>query len=626
MEQKYIDMIKELSQIQFSGINDVQHIINLFDDDTFKQIQYIKNNCKNLSDKEWKSFYFENKSNEDVMLFTIQQPECPITIAECIVSDALNNVKKPFSSYDLSSTAEIISSAISFNLPSSLFKEIIDLNPELFLSLFCSARYSKSENATTTFSKYIVNFPNTFEKGAYYYSEIGELEKTFNTISDKNFLYSLIENALQYNGFPSIKTALSNNKLLDANNLEDQLVLDRLFNDGIHLEYVKNFTPTMLNYYKNNFTDIDNYSEQKISEINLYIKALLSSKNCPPSVEYDLAMKIVNHPDIKNRQKLIQLKDMILHSTSHEGLMDIIKKLPLKDRRDTLCFNKNITPDVYTYVMHDICNKMRKNLDKNRIEKNSEVWYEDIETYCSYASLQDEDYEFLIENFNDRGKLIKSLAMSLETPVKYLDLIIDKNKTESSLPNTPSTNKRINFSIAVLNKRVKENVISEEQFKALKKIANSYDIVNLMSKEEFNNFLKTKAYLHANFFEDFIKNSSEEDVDKLYHTIDKLFDKVDVDSDLINFNNLAILMKKILKDDFDKSKGIEPELRYETNLNNRLRLLSRIITNLTTYSEPNFRIVELYETLPKIYDDFMLIMKEKERREKDKGMETEIEK
>ena len=479
MEKKYVDMLHTLQELSGYKVHDINRIKDFFNDADFDAIQHMRNHHTEISNAEWGELYRKNENSGDVLLSMMKHPECPSLIREQIVTKAIDSVSKPFSTFDLSSHSEILTESLCFNMQKNLFFKVFELNPSHFLYKFNATEKNISTSAHNAMAQYVIDNPKIFKNDLYYYSQTKTLEKIFNGIEDKNFLYSLIEKAITLNNFEQLQTALINNKLLDVSDSKDRSLIYELFSNGVYNELIVNFTPEIQQYFLDNFIDIDNYSDDEIADKQDKIRALLNSGNISPAIEYDLAMKTLNRPNARNMPSLLSLRGYILCHTKHEGLMEIIKTLPLRDRRDVLLYNKNIPSEVYTDIVHEFCDKMRRKIKNNNIEKIPAIWLDDIEEYCKKVPLKDEDYEFLIENLNNKRDLMSQIAKSIYTPEKHLNKIIEQSVNNLNSKTPQEFNDIVNYIIANLNLSFKKNTINVEQYQALSRICETFFISKL---------------------------------------------------------------------------------------------------------------------------------------------------
>lgn len=613
MEQKYADMLtklqSDLNHIKF----DVNKIIDAFDDYEFKTIQNLKKNHSMFSEKEWNEIYQKNEDNYNIILSMIKYPECPVAILEDIVS---NVFKKSFSFLDDCFETKILYRMLSTNISEQTFCEIFDLAPQHFLTEIKSAFNSPpSQKAIHAFAKYILENPENFH-GDNAYNKT-ETAGVFDLIKDKDFFYDICEKFLLINGYSHIKTVLINNPLLDINNPKDENMINSLFSDDGYCEYVKKFTPLIKDFFVKNFTDIDNYSDDEIYEKQPFIEHLISSDINTDALEYDLIMKILNHPHLSHMKNLNALKSYILINTKAENLMPIIESLPMKDRRLILQYNKTLPQSVYANVVHDICNKIRKNTKNDHREKNSSIWYDDIEDYCKKATFLDEDYDFLIKNYNNEKRMILNIARSPYTPEKYLNLLIEvmEKNFETNYPNYNAMNTTV-YTSTKLNLLFKNNLINEKQLDALARLTSAHNSKIFLSDEEFKDIVNNDTVIKpcAHFFNKLIESSTAEEMNDFRLVLKDIFksdDKIKKET-TPSLKNLSYLINC----SFEQATLIygPDSIKHvsENTLNWQMEAIYIEIVNLMRKSMIN--LSEFYEMCPEFYDRYIAIAEEKEKR------------
>ena len=640
MDNKYKEMLKALDGVVYNATINAETIINVFDDEIFEVVQHLKNNHASISQNEWVDLYKKYQDKPDVMLSIIKYPECPRSILEIIVADAIYKAGKSFSYYDSSAMAKILKSSISFDLPANLFNEVFDLDPVCFLSIIISDNYSVSQNAFETFAQYIVKHPEPIERSASlsYNTMTQHLEQVFSKISDKNTIYSMIKQVLTIEGMPTIKTALLNNKLLDPTLPFDEKIINDLFESGIHYQSISNFTPLICDYYVSNFTNIDDYSPNYVSEITKELIALLRGNNVPQSIEYDLMMKLMNYPNIENTPSLNNLKTYILSYTKNEDIMKLVCNLSPGERRDILFKNQNIPEQIFSDVVSDICNEIKQN-DNNLLNSNCK----DLSYYCSLITFKDEDYDFLLNNFFDNKMLVKSLSSSEHTPEKYLNKIIDsydKIIKNNYNPNSEISkdaikgylNSRVSsdYLKAEVNLLLKSEKINSKQFDILKYIISIYTDYFASNKPVFKDFVANIDLSNNSVLESF-SNFSEEEIETFKNAMNNFFNnQKPIEEPMATvFQNFETVFKYYYEVSFLAIGKNELQYFNDAQINRKLQSISReifgtILTQISENSEPEYCFVKFYENLPEIYKEYQLFHNEHEKRLKEKTQQEQV--
>lgn len=436
-KEEYLDIIQKLNKI--GATYDLEKVQENFNIEAMYDVLDINKNIESFNYAHWNTLFNRNKDNDFVLLHMIRTGKCPIEIIEKIINNTETVRKNIFRDYERNhSDNDIFLETLQYELPKHLFDTIYKYYGSNMVNLF-DTQYSysnKAEKVSETVRKLICdkvkeNYEPPKEKSSYFLSNNTD-HKTdcFRYIRDHQYIKQLMNEDIHEN----IRTALLNNFNLHPENPLEAEIMNRLYDDGCVLQYIRNWTDyikreatsSLYEAYLTGFDEVTGKVKEKPGRIYYDAKYLLEylaeKEVLDGDYEYDLAMRLI---DLKERASDGLIAAVFCH-TKNPCIMTQIKNLKSGDKVSAYERNEYLTYPVIKERVDEIMKKIKKLYDKDKARGIPDVWYDYLSDYANKIPFDSEQYQLVA------GKCEKQLAISIstskKTPVKDLIKFADVYK------------------------------------------------------------------------------------------------------------------------------------------------------------------------------------------------------
>lgn len=646
MSEKYIEMLKNFCAT-FSNSIGFETIIESFDSETSNVLEYISENEKQLNFDNWMKLYKDNYNNQFIIFDIMRNQNKPDDVTKHIVCDLLDRLPTTPTMRTNEPTKDdilniLLKGALCCKLPKDLQYNIFDLQKSDAAYYIFGNIELVHPSAIDAFSEYVIENIEEYAYDGYIPTFDSRFYDFLNQINDKEKLYNLIDkiNEQGFNThFEKIRSFIINNPVWDLNNDEDVETIDNLFRDGCQYSTLKNFTPEIINYFVNNFTNIEYPSSFADTEKFHILENIIRLKGFPSAMEYDLAMKFMSVKQTYLSKYSNNLLVKIFENTKNPDIISKLNYLGAKDRRLVLSTNKNIPTEVYSQV----ANEHFKNLYKG---KNMSL--SDLDKYALNGKFRDEDYRYVIKAMIDRDnedftlnkrinlkEVTYGIAISLFTPKEILEEIIEKStaslndygKKFDAKEQLSYTNLMYYFDclaynfFARLNLAEREGLITADQFECFKHFCDR--VYRVQTIPDHLTDLKFRPEIYCsdpfgspnNLYGDKLNLNTSKEYEDMVSVLSTVFNTEETNHEIVKNLNKSFCdaLIEVVTHFYDK-KYIENNKNYAEYTDSQLIKAFNEFENLSEYSAgfsfESFYIIDFYKKLPEEYNKYIGLKKE----------------